>query len=103
MNDPSPAANICPVLSEHKRELPAYCPRRPRAEIIGEIAVTYGVGRSELLSRDQHRRVAWARQALMAAFREAGYSYPKIGVILGRDHATIIFGVKAHARRQEAQ
>lgn len=69
-----------------------------------EIAAEYGISVRWLMSADTHRAVAWPRQHLMAALYATGrYSLPAIGAFLGgRDHTTILHGIRAHARRMAA-
>ena len=44
--------------------------------------------------------IAHARQDAMRRIREAlGYSYPRIGRFFGRDHTTVVHGVRASAAR----
>jgi chromosomal replication initiator protein len=48
----------------------------------------------ELLGRDKHRRLAFARQVAMWLCRQRlGLSYPELGRLFGRDHSTILSAV----------
>jgi len=61
--------------------------------IIGQVAETYGISSNQLLSRDRTKEVARARQVAMYRLREELHlSFPKIGEILSRDHATVMHG-----------
>lgn len=100
MDDPSPIANICPTCGRFKPNfLPVQRPSRAYPEIIREVCATYEIARDDLLSDNRAFWCSIPRQALMFALHEAGYSYPRIGRLLGRDHSTIIFGVKRHRMR----
>lgn len=82
----------------------------PRArEIVTRAAQQHGITVAELLGRSQELRIAHARQQAYAelyALRDpqtegARYTLPAIGRIFGRDHSTVLHGVRAHARRQQ--
>lgn len=55
----------------------------------------------ELIGQSRKRRVCQPRQELMFRMYETGrYSLPLIGQFLGgRDHTTILHGVRAHRKR----
>ncbi len=63
--------------------------------IVDLVAEYYGLTRATLLSPRRTETVAHARQMAMALFRERGLTYDAVGRILGRDHATAMYG---HAR-----
>lgn len=48
----------------------------------------------DLRAKDNRQAVSAARQELMWHLRMAGWSYPKIGRLLHRDHSTIYAGVQ---------
>lgn len=67
-----------------------------------KIAARYGVTVDLLRGRDTKRVATVPRQALMLELSEAGFSTTKIGLFLGgRDHATVMFGLRQHAKRME--
>lgn len=83
--------------------------------IIRKVAARTGVPLSLIMSRKRTRPVAHARQRLMFALRMSPFtvqrasvggtdgwtrSYPHIGQMLGRDHTTVIHGVRAEAARR---
>lgn len=54
-----------------------------------------GVALDDLYSRKRDREYSEARMAVwLVAHETMGYSYPYIGRIYGRDHTTIVSGVK---------
>ena len=64
--------------------------------LIGAVAESFDVPVELLCSRDRHRSVVKARQALYWLLRRTTeLSSPEIGRALERDHATILTGVRA--------
>lgn len=58
-------------------------------------ARVWGVRAEEMLSRDKSHEVVMARFAVMFALRTLfGWTFPRIGKALGRDHGTVIYGVE---------
>jgi chromosomal replication initiation ATPase DnaA len=62
------------------------------------VAETYQI-REDVLTKPNRRSAACRpRYVLMALAREClGMSYPRIGMLMGRDHTTIIHGCKRYA------
>jgi chromosomal replication initiation ATPase DnaA len=52
----------------------------------------------EIKGRRRTARVVQARKALMLLLHEQGFSYPRIGAVLGRHHSTVIHGVRRMQR-----
>jgi chromosomal replication initiation ATPase DnaA len=48
-------------------------------------------------SRSRRAPVARARRTLMLALRNLGLKYEAIGIIMARDHSTVVFQVRAAA------
>ena len=72
------------------------------AAIVRETAAKHGLSVAVLLGHCRQRAYAWPRQeAMYRVFTECPHiSYPDAGRRLGgRDHTTILHGVKAHCRR----
>ena len=72
------------------------------ADIVRETAAKHGLSVATLLSQNRQRAYAWPRQeAMYRIFTECPHiSYPEAGRRLGgRDHTTILHGVKAHCQR----
>lgn len=76
----------------------------PMQQIIHDVAHETGISREDLLSKRRHRPIVRARWIAMHRMRSLGYSYPAIGRVLGgKDHSTIINGVRNQARMQLQQ
>jgi chromosomal replication initiation ATPase DnaA len=75
--------------------------RTPYIDIERQVALRHGITVEDLRGPCRARRVAWPRQELMwRARRETRLSLPQIGERLGgRDHTTVIHGVRAHQAR----
>jgi len=74
---------------------------RDLLELVADVARQHGATVDEVLAQDKTPRVSHARQAVWHALRhhpERRYSYPDIGRLFGRDHSTIIYGVRAYER-----
>ena len=72
------------------------------ADIVRDVAAKHGLSVNVLLGRNSQRAYAWPRQeAMYRVFTECPHiSYPEAGRRLGgRDHTTIMHGVKAYCRR----
>lgn len=63
------------------------------APLLSAVASATGIPASEILGRSHRWPVADARHVLAYALRERGWSYPRIGAALGRDHTTIMHAV----------
>lgn len=77
-------------------------PVRPSmAHVAKEVAERHGITVADLKGRSQYRDVCRARHECMSIMKTlAGRSYSEIGRFLGRDHASVIHGVRVHAARQ---
>jgi chromosomal replication initiation ATPase DnaA len=76
----------------------------PRRALISELAVIvsqkYDLSVADLRGPDRHFKIAHPRQHLMLLAHDAGHSTGKIGRYLGgRDHTTILHGIKAARER----
>lgn len=65
-----------------------------KTEIINYCAELFDVPAADIMSRRRIKPIAQARFALYAALRQRGWSYPRIGMFIGRDHATVLHGVR---------
>lgn len=65
-----------------------------KTELVNLCAQLFEIPREDVLSRKRKQRVSHARMALYAGLRKRGWSYPRIGMFCGRDHATVIHGVR---------
>ena len=75
-------------------------PLRPVREAFEEVAATTGVQFHLLMGPDQNMRVSLARQLGMFIARERGATLRQIGDILGRDHTTVRYGIRAEKARR---
>lgn len=73
-------------------------------QIAEEVCAARGISMIDFMSQRRTAAVARARQeAYWRARHETMASLPKIGLAYGgRDHSTIIHGIKAHERRMGA-
>lgn len=77
-------------------------PRERAADVIAEIAAKYGLTYDDMVSHRRTRDFAWPRQhAYWEVKRRCHHlSLPQIGKAFGgRDHTTILHGVRAHEQR----
>ena len=74
--------------------------RRTRVEIASEVCDRHRLSITELVSKSRERRIAWPRQEAMYMMRLQGFTLNQIGRYLGgRDHSTVLTGVKRHLER----
>jgi hypothetical protein len=59
--------------------------------IIGEVAASSLVAPAKLVGRCRSARVVHARIEVAKRLRDRGYSTPRIGQVLKKDHTTIVF------------
>jgi chromosomal replication initiation ATPase DnaA len=77
-------------------------PKTPRAIVAAELtalAESYGLSLADLTNGNLRPHVFPARLHAYAHLRESGWTYTKIARFFGRDHSTIISGVRRHAER----
>lgn len=83
---------------------PPVAPRRTAREIIAEVCSEHGVRVSEVLGPRRYGYLIKPRHAAMKRIRdELGYSYPLIGRIFARDHATIIWACRGGRKNQPSR
>ena len=70
------------------------------ADLASRVAAETGIPLAAILGRRRVAPVVRARQRVMLEAREAGLSYPEIGYALGRDHSTVLEGVRCEAKRR---
>ena len=80
-------------------------PARPGSvrQAIQDVSAATGVSVEDLLGRGRRREITQARQLAMFIAREKGAAYSVIARVFGRDHTTIIHGVRAEAARRAAE
>lgn len=63
--------------------------------LVDETVRPFFVTREDALGRSRTLSVARARKAVYVALREKGLSYTEIGRLVGRDHTTVVAGVRS--------
>lgn len=71
-------------------------------DIVREVAERHGLQPDDITGPSRVRSIAWPRQeAMWEARQRTKMSYPAIGRRLGgRDHATVIYGVREYEKRR---
>jgi chromosomal replication initiator protein len=79
-------------------------PRSEADKIVARVAAKHGLTLADLKGPDKTKRVTHPRQQAMAELYATGrYSLPALGRYFGgRDHSTVLHGVKAHWARIQA-
>ncbi len=74
--------------------------RRDLLEVASRVALRHHITIGEMVGDGRERPVAWARQALWCElFGYGHWSYVALGRLFGRDHTTVMIGVRAHLAR----
>jgi chromosomal replication initiation ATPase DnaA len=73
--------------------------RRPLLDILTEVAYDWGTTTEDLRGPSRHRAIAHARQDYFYRAHLAGYGDSSIAYYVHRDHATAIYGRRAHEKR----
>ena len=77
---------------------------RKYVHILHDMAVKYNLSQIELIGRNRDQRIMKARQEAYYLMQRAGYSLPQIGQFLGgRDHTTVLSGIRRHEKRLKGQ
>lgn len=64
-------------------------------DLVAEICREHHVPIAEVLSRRRNAPIAAVRKVVWAElYHDRGLSYPDIGRLFGRDHSTVLFGVR---------
>ncbi len=70
--------------------------------IIEACAKFYNVKKEDIYSEKRTKEIAFARQVSIYIIREiTNFSFPKIGAIFGKDHATAIYAIKQISKLME--
>lgn len=76
--------------------------RKTVVQVVSEVAKKHGLSYADMASKTRKRAFAWPRQeAMFQAYLECDHaSLPMIGKLMGgRDHTTILHGIRAHCER----
>lgn len=78
-------------------------PRDITMRIIREVSAKHGVSVADMMSESRKRPIVHARQeAFYRVKNERGYSLNQVASVFGSfDHSTLIWGIRAHAKRAE--
>jgi len=68
------------------------------SQLLGAVALHCGVDTSLILGRSRHYAATEPRQVFMLVAWRSGYSKTQIGEALGRNHSTIIHGIRTAER-----
>jgi chromosomal replication initiator protein len=89
---PQLVARVCPGCGRPVMERPSAAPIE---RVIGIVGKFYGVAQAALLGADRSQHVAMVRHiAMYLARQHSGLSYPELGGVFGRDHSSVIHGVR---------
>lgn len=81
---------------------PVVFPAEKTRQIIGAVAGAYDIPVDLMMSRRRFQEWVVPRQMVYWLIRRlTGKSYPEIGRLLGRDHATILSGVRKAEQRYQ--
>ena len=75
----------------------------PLRKIMTVFCANEGADRIELMGKCRKRNISQPRQAFMLSARREGWSFPKIGEYLRRDHTTVLEGCLAALEREREQ
>ncbi len=67
--------------------------------LMQKLCVQRGIAVSHLLSHWRHPALVAVRREVSQALHGAGFSYPEIGVLMNRNHASIHYLVNGRVRR----
>lgn len=75
-------------------------PRDRTMAILREIANRHDVGLAELLGPTRYGELGHPRRVAWRFLRRRGFSTTQLGQLFGRDHTTIIYGMRARHVRE---
>ncbi len=70
------------------------------SKIVDAVSEATGIPARHILSQKRTAAVARARQIVMYEARQAGLSLTQIGDAMGRDHTTVMHGIRAEKERR---
>lgn len=82
--------------------IPTFADSRPAPgarAIISVAAADAGLTIADILSHHRHAQIVAARQEAYLRLRQAGFSLSLIGLLMGRDHSTVIHGIRRATER----
>ena len=91
--EPEPEADWKNVFDEAKEKYGVI--PTPFMDILRDVCKSQGVTRDEIFSRNRNKKLVMTRAVIYDRIRkELGWSYPRIGKIFGRDHTTVLHGIR---------
>jgi chromosomal replication initiation ATPase DnaA len=82
-----------------RRKNPAFLWRKLAIRICDD----HGVTLRDVLGPSSPRHLVHARWQIMFELRQRDWTFAQIGRVFGRDHTSVMHGVKAHGRKLEEQ
>ena len=74
---------------------------RGLGDLAREVARRHGIPIYEVVGRKRNVSVCSARKELYAVLRQKALSLPEIGALLGRDHTTVLMGLRSYHAQSE--
>lgn len=68
--------------------------------VVERVAAQHGIEWRKLFGKRRTKRIAAARQQVYSELHATGkFSTTRIGNIFGRDHSTVVYGIKTHRKK----
>lgn len=82
----------------------AMTPRKAKMAVLTAVAIKHGLTLSEIMGKDRRHHVAHARQEAFWVLKQTypEMSLPAIGRMFGKDHTTVLHGIRQHEKRRAA-
>lgn len=68
--------------------------------IVAAVIRQTGITRKQILGRDRHENIVWARFLVCHLARLSGFTCKQVGALLGRHHSSILLAVERVAERR---
>ena len=83
----------------------AVTPRKAKLAVVAAVAMKHGLTLPEIMGADRRHHVAHARQEAFWVLRDTypEMSLPAIGRMFGKDHTTVLHGIRQHEKRRAAE
>jgi len=94
---PPPPPPPMPVIVVPPGEPAFITQRRKREALLAMVAIEHGITRDELMSSSRRLHIVRARHdAFYRLVKDLQYGYSDVGRVFGKDHTTIMHGVRKH-------
>ena len=87
---------------ERLRLLSMMTPNERRKLLVAQACAEAGVSLEDVMGSCRLSKVCRVRQKMFSIFRDEGMTLPEIGRFFGRDHTTVLYGIKVERERQWA-